>query len=225
MSSGSGQRSEHRIVAVRFTYRQGMSENKFETIPFYVRTLRRFLRRHNGKAVWIKGGIVRRNAYLIFHRELAGEVLSMLLKPLEDMGFFDFEPANPKAVIMEAIREKRRTIGYLKAGELELGKPFTATIEEMLEMPYDPEELGMGYPIRLKPPIRLGDSIIYFKRAYAKKWRVARDPNIRKHPREDILITLEDVEVRSRARREYAEKKDVLSLWLSDLRRAGLSIP
>ena len=225
MSSRSGLGSEPRVVAIRFTYRQGMSENKFETIPFYVKTLRRFLRRHNGKAVWVKGGIVRRNAYLLFHRELAEEVLKMLLKPLEDMGFFDFEPANPKAVIMEAIRENRRTIGYLKAGELELGKPFTASIDEIWEMPYDKKDLGHGYPIRLKPPIRLGDGIISFKRAYAKKWMVAGDPNRRKPPREDVLITLEDVEVRSRARRDYVEKKDALCLWLSDLRRAGLSIP
>jgi len=214
---GRGQSGKVRLSALGFSYIHGAETHSFETLPFYTKHLRRFLKRHNGRACWVKGGVVRREAYLVFYTELAEEVIEMLSKPLEDFGFFTVDWVDPIKVVREAIKEGRVIIGYLRVGEVALGKPFTATLEEVKTMEYDPEDLSLGYLIRLKPPIRLGDTLIHFREAYAKKWKTKGDPKGGIKPREDVLIRLEDVELRSRARPEYRAQKRTLCVWLRDL--------
>ena len=200
-----------RLLAIRFRYVKGFSPEKFETIPFYICTLRRFLALHSGRAIWVKGGRVRREAYLIFHYSLLGEVAEMLLKPLREEGYFTFTAADPEKVIRETLRLNRKTIGYLNIGNIRLGTPPQLTVEEIAAVPYNPQDLCEGYPLNLESPIRIGDDIlIHFEKAYAKKWR-------KKSGREDVLITLENVEVCSRFRPEFRGQRESLCIWWSDI--------
>jgi len=201
---------KRQIWALRFQYKRGGAEHSFETMPFYKKYLRGLLERCNGLICWIKGGIVRRPAYLVFYDELRNTVLRILKEPLEDGGFFTVKLVDPMEVVSEAIAENRVVIGYIKVGKLELGTPRRMTIDEVMELPYDPNDLTPGYLLNLKSPIRIGGYVIHFEEAYGKPWT-------RKNKRKDVMVTLINAKITHRERKEYLEEKETYSLWGKDI--------
>jgi len=63
------------VKAYHFKYIGGSSQ---ETRKFYQRFIRGFLRWHRTKAVWVKGGRTRREAYIIVTENLIGTLTQML---------------------------------------------------------------------------------------------------------------------------------------------------
>lgn len=90
---------------------------------FYRRHLRGFLRWHRTRAVWIKGGVVKRPAYLVFDASLTDKVKRMLLDVLRDGGSFEVRTVNPLIVLQEVLDLNRRTHGYLRIAGAEIGDP------------------------------------------------------------------------------------------------------
>lgn len=110
------------LRAFHFSY---AGENKPENIRFYRRMLRGFLRWHRGDCVWIKGGRVKREAYIVIKEHLIGNLIKMLEDELEQGGKFTYKEVNPHYIINEAKELNRETLGYLKHGEIEIGDPDT----------------------------------------------------------------------------------------------------
>ncbi|MEM1553167.1 MAG: hypothetical protein QXH03_10955 [Candidatus Bathyarchaeia archaeon] len=132
------------LMAIRFQYAQGVREDKFETIPFYKNKLRSLLKRNIGRAVWLKGGIIERPAYLIFYETLSEKVKDLLSEPLEYGGYFrSITPANPMEVIEKYARGERIAVGYLKLPSgLEIGSPETVMSKEETKIL---EKVGEGF--------------------------------------------------------------------------------
>lgn len=107
------------LVAIRFSY---VGTESTENIRFYNRFIRGFLRWHRTQAVWVKGGVVKREAYLIVKDFLKEKAIKMLSNSLKYGGNFAIKIVNPFLVIQETKELGRRTKGYLH-GSLELGDP------------------------------------------------------------------------------------------------------
>lgn len=105
-------------------YIKGDAPHTFETMPFYLETLRRFLQNHLGKVVWIKGAIIEKPAYLLFHSSLSEKIWNLLVKPLKDGGAWEILPVkHPVAIATKYLREERLTVGYLELPHMILGRP------------------------------------------------------------------------------------------------------
>jgi len=114
------------VTAIRFRYKHGFGEGNFESLSFYAETLRGFLKRHMGKSVWLKGGVIEQPAYLIFDSSLKDETVRMLSKQLEHGGFYTIEPVQkPSEIIKKYIGKERVAVGYLNLGATVLGNPET----------------------------------------------------------------------------------------------------
>jgi hypothetical protein len=121
--------SEATVKGIRFTYVHGVSETHFETLPFYLKSLRYFLKDNIGHAVWVKGGIVEQPAYLLFTSDVQGDVVDLFSEQLEDEGVFAVEALENPQRIFELVRkyadQERVCIGYLNFRNVALGSPRT----------------------------------------------------------------------------------------------------
>ena len=104
-------------MAIRFSYDGGPSRG-FDTVAFYQKYLRGFLAWHRGDAVWIKGGLVRREAYLIFNEKLKNTVACMLSDPKSGASGYAIAVLNPEKIIQEALAENRECVGHLEYGDI-----------------------------------------------------------------------------------------------------------
>ena len=107
------------LVGLHFRYYGGY---KPETFPFYKR-LRGFLRWHRGQVAWIKGGIGKRDAYLVLTLDLVRSTMRMISRELEQGGRFFVRPVNPFMVSKEAEQEEREVLGWISADGISLGQP------------------------------------------------------------------------------------------------------
>ena len=111
-----------RLVAVKFSFVNDKDHASFQNIPFYTEHLPTFLRQHQGSIVWVKGGHVRREAFLIFSEEIQPS-LRTLFTELNKVGipFSITSVRDPNQLYRESLLEKRDTIGLLKLGDKQLG--------------------------------------------------------------------------------------------------------
>lgn len=118
------------IKAIRFQYvKVSDTPWNFETMPFYTRYLRSFLYRNNGKATWVKGARVKREAYLIFYSELEDEIIRLMSQPLADLGSYKVTIVqDPIKLLKECITENRIAIGELNIFDKKLGETKRPTI-------------------------------------------------------------------------------------------------
>lgn len=126
------------VKVLRFKYLGKEPRKNIETLPFYLNTIRGFLWKHKGDAVWLKGGIIEQPAYLIFKSELTDEVKEMLSQKLREGGSFIIEPVEkPIDIIRKYAHNLRVTVGWLKLPNMELGAPETVPpppeIEEIVQ--------------------------------------------------------------------------------------------
>lgn len=143
--------SQLKLRAWQFTYLKGESESKFETLPFYLRNLREFLKKNLGKVVWIKGGLIEKPAYLLFYSELSEDVYQLLVKPLKNGGRFGVIPVqNPIEIARKYLREERIALGYLDLKGEYIGSPeslYTSEEQELQEKVRAGIKLKDGYTI------------------------------------------------------------------------------
>jgi len=119
---------------LRFKYLGKEQGKNIETLPFYLKTIRNFLWKHKGDAVWLKGGIIEQPAYLIFKHELIGDIKEMLSQKLREGGSFIIEPVEkPLDIIRKYTHNLRVTVGWLKLPSMELGAPETVPIPPEIE--------------------------------------------------------------------------------------------
>ena len=108
-------------MAIRFSYMRDGDDRGFDTVAFYQKFLRGFLAWYRGDAVWIKGGLIRREAYLIFNERLKQTVARMLSDPKSGADGYAIAVLNPEKIIQEALAEDRECVGYLEYGDIVLG--------------------------------------------------------------------------------------------------------
>jgi len=106
------------LKAVRFIY---IGDSSTENIRFYQRFIRGFLRWHRGSALWVKGAVAKKEAYLVFKEHLAENIKRMLQDELENGGYFTFFEANPYQVLDEVKELERETKGFLAWNGSEFG--------------------------------------------------------------------------------------------------------
>jgi len=111
-------------------------ERRIETLPFYLYTIRNFLRNHNGDVVWLKGGIIEQPAYLVFKSSLTEEVKEMLSEELKEGGMFTIEPVkNPIEIVRKYAYNLRVAVGWLKLPSgIELGSPESLLSEDEVRL-------------------------------------------------------------------------------------------
>jgi len=125
--------SVKRLMAIRFSYMRDGDDRGFDTVAFYQKYLRGFLAWHRGDAVWIKGGVVRREAYLIFNEKLKQTVARILSDPESGASGYAIAVLNPETIIQEASTENRECVGYLEYGDIWLGDEKTLEPPEVKE--------------------------------------------------------------------------------------------
>lgn len=105
------------LVSVNFQY---VGYEKAETLRFYQRILRGFLRWHRTKAVWLKGS-GRRKAHLIIDESLIKNALRMFLDGLRYGGHFQAQHEHLATVLWDARENDPETVGYLSYSGVQLG--------------------------------------------------------------------------------------------------------
>lgn len=123
------------IVAIRFYYPS--RDRRFETLPFYLKKLRNFLRKHKGEACWLMGGIIERPAYLIFKKNLASEVAQLIKEELSEGGSFEMETVkDPTSIVMKYAKNERYVVGYLELPEINIKLGSPETLKEEIPVNY-----------------------------------------------------------------------------------------
>lgn len=112
---------QDRLKALRFRYQKGISEANFETLPFYLRTLRDFLHQHRGDVVWLKGGIIEQPAHLIYKETLQPDVANMMAGELKDYGMYRIEAVDPLPLLRKYTGHERACVGLLETEGAKLG--------------------------------------------------------------------------------------------------------
>jgi len=115
------------LVALRFSF--PYRGDRLITIPFYLKTLRNFLREHGGKACWIVGGKIERPAYLLFKREIFDDVRKLIAEELGKGLILELEFADPEPLVKKYLNREREVVGYLDLPEGRLGSP-TSLLED-----------------------------------------------------------------------------------------------
>ena len=117
-------RLSQQLVALRFQYRkQTETPHNWETMPFYVHYLRQFLAEHEGEAVWLKGNTGGEEAaYLIFDSELRETIISLMSKPLADLGFYEVTAVSPSEVAQFIFTKEK--VGSLILNNIEIDQPL-----------------------------------------------------------------------------------------------------
>jgi len=116
------------VVAIRFYYpKRG---DRLETIPFYLKRLREFLRKNRGSACWLVGGRVERPAYLLFKKDKAREVAELIKEQLSSGLSFEMEAVDPRPLIEKYLGREREVVGYLDLPEGRLGSPASLLEED-----------------------------------------------------------------------------------------------
>ena len=127
--------SVKRLMAIRFSYMHNGDDRGFDTVAFYQKYLRGFLAWHRGDAVWIKGGLVRREAYLIFNEKLKKTVANILSDPKSGADGYAIAVLNPETIVQEALADDRECVGYLEYGDIALGDEDGLSVEVPVEKP------------------------------------------------------------------------------------------
>lgn len=191
------------LSALRFQYNK-KSENPYnwETMPFYLKYLRAFLRKHSGHSIWLKGQSGgEQAAYLIFNSNLRERIVKLLTNPLAELGDFSVTGEKNPVDILKKFYRGKIGIGYLDVEKLKLG--------------IDIEKYGSI--VKLPNPIRNGNWIWRFKEATQKtvddeEWVCLHEIDItsvtnpRYHDwRGKIWIRLSDIEQCLREMKEEAK--------------------
>jgi hypothetical protein len=116
------------LVALRFSF--PYRGDRLITIPFYLKSLRDFLRKHRGKACWIVGGRIERPAYLLFKREVVEEVRRLIADELGRGLTFVLEAVDPEPLVRKYLNREREVVGYLDLPEGRLGSPASLLEED-----------------------------------------------------------------------------------------------
>jgi len=116
------------IVALRFSF--PYRGDRLITIPFYLKSLRNFLKEHKGKVCWIVGGRVERPAYLLFKREIFDDVRKLVAEELGKGLILELEFADPEPLVKKYLNREREVVGYLDLPEGRLGSPASLLEEE-----------------------------------------------------------------------------------------------
>jgi hypothetical protein len=116
------------LVALRFSF--PYRGDRLITIPFYLKSLRDFLRKHRGKACWIVGGRIERPAYLLFKREVVEEVRKLIADELGKGLTFVLEAVDPEPLVRKYLNQEREVVGYLDLPEGRLGSPASLLEED-----------------------------------------------------------------------------------------------
>lgn len=114
------------LIAFRFSF---VGHERAETFKIYARNIRGFLRVHRTEAVWIKGGVGRREAFLIMADldSVKTGYVKMMAERTET-GYWTITPYNPFDAIKnygerKELTDKKLTEGYLNYDSVELGDP------------------------------------------------------------------------------------------------------
>jgi len=117
------------IGAIRFQFLPDEQGWRFDSIPFYTSCVKDFLLANEGDAVWVKGGIVKREAYLMFKSSIKEETIDLVKKSICSLTRIKITPMkDPYRLFDECLRKKRTFIGYLEFGSQKLGRPKKPTI-------------------------------------------------------------------------------------------------
>jgi hypothetical protein len=111
------------ISAIRFQFLPDEWGRRLDTLPFYKKYIRNFLIWNVGRAAWVKGGSVKREAYLVFHAEIKDEVVKLLTKAYYDGVKIKAAACDPIRIVEEAVTARRTVIGVLDLGHSKIGKP------------------------------------------------------------------------------------------------------
>jgi len=106
------------VVGIQFSYR---GYNSHETFGFYSHRLRGFLRWNRGSAVWVKGSIGQRAAYLIIDVKLAHKAARMFAQQMEEGGRFFVRIVNPFWVKRQSDEFDRICLGFIARDGINLG--------------------------------------------------------------------------------------------------------
>jgi len=101
-----------------------------ETIPFYLKRLRSFLKANRGRACWLIGGKIERPAYLLFKREIVEAVKGLIREKLSSGIAFEMEYVDPSPLIRKYIGKERYVLGYLDLQGVRLGTPDSLLDED-----------------------------------------------------------------------------------------------
>lgn len=138
------------LKGIRFTYQHGDAEGSFETLKFYKEFLRGLLRQHWGHIVWLVGGLVEREAYLLYNANIDDVVKEMFDKSLEDKGKFS-ATYYESDVLLQKFREGTRVV----KGRLAVEPPIEGQI------PLYPGEREL----QLQSPVEHGGLTLHFTKA------------------------------------------------------------
>lgn len=123
------------IQAIRFQY-SGRLERRgnWETMPFYLNHLRRFLIERDGQAVWLKGNTGGDEAaYLIFDSAIRDHVRDLLNKPLLELGVYEIAAElEPVEVLRKYYRDAKIGVGRLQVWEEQVGEEILDHITEVV---------------------------------------------------------------------------------------------
>jgi len=165
------------LRAFKFTYD---GSQKAETFRFYNRYIRGFLRWHRGNAVWIKGNIAKREAYLIIVHTLSRNVKRMFSRSLEYGGRFKITEVNPHLVIDETLKLNRHVEGLLRHGGIELGDPYEIFCPKERYRKVDVQQYCWGKKFDAKCDAWNGKQCVYPRRVTEKKEKKIECPYTRR---------------------------------------------
>lgn len=110
------------LACWHFSYRNTLGDERTETFKFYKKHIRSFLRWHREDAVWIKGGRVGRDAYMIIaNEEEIRRNYEKMMTIATQRGFWEIMPFNVYDLLKMV--EGRETCGYLHFEQVEIGNP------------------------------------------------------------------------------------------------------
>jgi hypothetical protein len=99
-------------------------------MPFYLRYLRSFIMKHEGQVVWLKGNTAQETAaYLIFESSLREEIISLMAKPLAELGFYEVTAISPNEVTSFLFSKDK--VGSLLVGTIEIGEPLSELTQKV----------------------------------------------------------------------------------------------
>jgi hypothetical protein len=111
------------LGAIRFQFLPDERGWCFDSIPFYTDYIKDFLIVNEGDAVWIKGGVVERKAYLMFKSSIEKDVIGLITRSINTLTRIKITPMeNPYMLFDECLRKKRVFIGYLELGSQKIGE-------------------------------------------------------------------------------------------------------
>jgi len=115
---------------MRFRYKKRTSvPHNWETMPFYIHYLRKFLKDHDGEAVWLKGHTGNEEAtYLVFNSDLREDIINLMAQPLAELGFYEVSVVSPNEVAPFLFSKDK--VGSLLVGGTEIGQSLDELVRK-----------------------------------------------------------------------------------------------